>query len=111
MISDMMAGFVLNISYIGIHSNETADLLAKNRNQTSKQTPHNFETIKRLIKQKKQKKQEEFSQEAIASSNKTPWQNITTTWENNKNKPRKQAVTNIQLNTGHDCLAAHLHRI
>jgi len=52
----MMAGFVLNISYIGIHSNETADLLAKNRNQTSKQTPHNFETIKRLIKQKKQKK-------------------------------------------------------
>jgi len=36
---------------------------------------------------------------------------IKTTWENNKNKPRKQAVANFRLNTGHDCLAAHLHRI
>jgi hypothetical protein len=25
-----------------------------------------------------------------------------------KNKPRKQAVANFRLNTGHDCLAAHL---
>jgi hypothetical protein len=66
------------------------------------------ETIKRLIKQKTQKK---FSQEAIASSNKTQWQNIKSTRENNKNKPRKQAVTNFRLNTGHDCLAAHLHHI
>jgi len=36
---------------------------------------------------------------------------VKTTWENNKNKPRKQAVANFRLNTGHDCLAAHLHRI
>jgi len=28
-----------------------------------------------------------------------------------KNKPRKQAVANFQLNTGHTCLAAHLHCI
>jgi hypothetical protein len=27
-----------------------------------------------------------------------------------KNKPRKQPVANFRLNTGHDCLAAHLHR-
>jgi hypothetical protein len=33
------------------------------------------------------------------------------TWENNKNKPRKQAVANFRLNTGHDYLAAHLLRI
>jgi len=78
----------------------------KKRNHTSKQTPLNFETIKRLIKRKTQ---ENFSQEAIASSNKTQWQNIKTTWENNKNKPRKQAVANFWLNTGHDCLAAHHH--
>ena len=52
-----------------------------------------------------------FSQEAIASSSKTQWQNIKSTWENNKNKPRKQAVANFRLNTGHNCLAAHLHRI
>jgi len=96
-------------SHIGIHGNETADLLAKKGTTLqNKQTPLNFETIKRLIKQKTQEK---FSQEAIASSNKTQWQNIKTTWENNKNKPRKQAVANFQLNTGHDWLSAHLHRI
>jgi len=76
--------------------------------KTNKQTSLNFETVKRLMKQKTQKK---FSQEAIASSNKTQWKNIKTTWENNKNKPRKQAVANFRLNTGHDCLAAHLHHI
>jgi len=38
-------------------------------------------------------------------------QNIKSTWENNKNKPRKQAVPNFRLNTGHYCLAAHLYRI
>jgi hypothetical protein len=37
----------------------------------NKHTSPNFKTIKRLIKQKTQKK---FSQEAIASSNKTQWQ-------------------------------------
>jgi len=97
-------------SHVGIHGNETADLLAKKATilQNKQQTPLNFETIKRLIKQRTQKK---FSQEAIASSNKTQWQNIKTTWENNKNKPRKQAVANFRLNTGHDCLSVRLHRI
>ena len=72
------------------------------------QTPLKFETIKRLIKQKKEEK---FSHEAIALSSKTQWQNIKAKWEDNKNKPRKQAVANFWLNTGHDCLAAHLYRI
>jgi len=43
-------------SHIGLHGNETANLLAKKRNHTSKQTPLNFETIKRLIKQKNTRK-------------------------------------------------------
>jgi hypothetical protein len=55
--------------------------------------------------------QKKFSQEAIASSNKTQWQNIKPTSENNKNKPRKQAVANFWLNTGNDCLTAHLRHI
>jgi hypothetical protein len=38
-------------------------------------------------------------------------QNIKSTWENNENKPSKQAVANFRLNTDHDWLAAHLHRI
>jgi hypothetical protein len=97
------------IKILFIHGYETADLLAKKGTTLqNKHTSPNFETIRRLIKQQTQEK---FSQEAVASSNKTQWQNIKTTWENNKNKPRKQAVANFRLNTGHDCLAAHLHRI
>ena len=61
----------------------------------SKRTTLNFETIKRLIKQKTQEK---FFQEAITQSSKTQWQNIKSTWENNKNKPRKQAVALFRLN-------------
>ena len=58
-------------SHVGIHGNETTDLLAKKGTTLqNKQTPLNFETIKGLIKQKTQKK---FSQEAIASSSKTQW--------------------------------------
>jgi len=96
-------------SHVGIHGNKTADLLAKKGTTLlSKRTTLNFETIKRLIKQKTQEK---FFQEAITLSSKTQWQNIKSTWENNKNKPRKQAVALFRLNTGHDCLAAHLYRI
>jgi len=85
-------------------------LAKKGTTLQNKQTSSNIETIKRLIKKEKKTK-EKFSQEAIASSSKTQWQNIISTWENNKNKPRKQAVANFRLNTVHDCLAAHLHRI
>ena len=59
----------------------------------------------------KQKTQEKFSQKAIALSSKTQWQNIKFTWEDNKNKPRKQAVANFSLNTGQNCLAVHLCHI
>src|SRR5215510_9408053 len=94
---------------VGIHGNETADLLAKKGTTLlSKHTALNPETIKRLIKQKTQEK---FLQEATTLSSNTQWQNIKSTWENNKNKPRKQAVALFRLNTGHDCLAAHLYRI
>jgi GH24 family phage-related lysozyme (muramidase) len=81
------------------------DLLAKKGTTLqNKQTSPNSETIKRLTKQKTQEK---FSQEAIALSSNTQWQNIKSTWQNNKNEPRKQAVANFRLNTGHDCLEAH----
>jgi hypothetical protein len=59
----------------------------------------------------KQKTQENFLQEATTLSSNTQWRNIKSTWENNKNKPRKQAVALFRLDTGHDCLAAHLHHI
>jgi hypothetical protein len=94
---------------VGIHGNKTADLLAKKGTTLhSKQTPLNSETIKRIIKEKTQK---QFFQDTTASSRETQWHNIKFTWENNKNKARRQAVANFRLNTCHDCLAAHLHRI
>jgi len=37
--------------------------------------------------------------------------NIKSTWEHNKNKPRRQAVANFRLNTSHNCLTAHLYHI
>ena len=44
-------------SHVAIHGNETADLLAKKGTTLqNKQTPLNFETIKRLIKQKNTRK-------------------------------------------------------
>ena len=49
-------GFIHTHIYIYIY-NETADLLAKKGTTLqNKQTPLNFETIKRLIKKKKNKK-------------------------------------------------------
>jgi len=96
-------------SHVGIHGNETADLLAKRGTSLyNKQTPPNYETVKRLIKRKTQEK---FFQEATASSRETQWHNIKSTCEHNKNKPRRQAVANFRLNTGHNCLTAHLYRI
>jgi hypothetical protein len=93
-----------------IHVKYDTQLITGKKRATlqNKHTSPTFETIKRLIKQKTQKK---FSQKAIASANKTQLQNNKSTWENNKNKPRKQAVAYFRLNTGHDCLAAHLHRV
>jgi len=92
-----------------ISSPNRINLLAqKGTSLYNKQTPPNYETIKRLIKRKTQ---ETFFQEATASSRDTQWHNIKSTWEHNKNKPRRQAVANFRLNTGHDCLTAHLYRI
>jgi len=82
--------------------------LSKKRDLTLQQTNSTYETVKRVIKRKTQKK---FLQEATASSRETQWHNIKSTCEHNKNKPRRQAVTNFRLKTGHDCLAAHLYRI
>jgi len=56
-------------SHVGIHGNETADLSAKKGTSLyNKETPPNYEKIKRLIKRKTQEK---FSQEATTSSRDT----------------------------------------
>ena len=76
-------------SHVGIHGNETADLLAKKGTTLlSKRTTLNCETIEayKAIKLKKN------SSERPLHYPEKQWQNIKSTWENNKNKPRKQAV-------------------
>jgi len=67
--------------------------------------------MKQLRDLQKEKHKKNFFQEATASSRETQWHNIKSTWEHNKNKPRRQAVTNFRLNTGHDCLTPHLYHI
>jgi hypothetical protein len=39
------------------------------------------------------------------------WANIHLDWPLNSKMPRKEAVARFRLKTGHDCLAAHLHKI
>jgi hypothetical protein len=39
------------------------------------------------------------------------WANIHLDWPLNSKMPRKEAVVRFRLKTGHDCLAAHLHKI
>ena len=73
-----------------------------------RKTLHSTRTIKRLVKNKTQ---EMFTNEASLASSGKRWKNIGNTWDKNKNIPRNQAVANFRLNTGHDCLAEHLHRI
>ena len=96
-------------SHVGISGNETADLLAKKGTTLQgRKTLHSTRTIKRLVKNKTQ---EMFTNEASLASSGKRWKNIGNTWDKNKNIPRNQAVANFRLNTGHDCLAEHLHRI
>jgi hypothetical protein len=39
------------------------------------------------------------------------WRDIHKIWAEYEDKPMKEAVANIRLKTGHDCLAAHLRNI
>ncbi|GFT36304.1 uncharacterized protein LOC103523915 [Nephila pilipes] len=38
------------------------------------------------------------------------WENIGNDWKEFSHRPRKEAVANFRLKTGHDCLAEHLKR-
>ena len=52
-----------------------------------------------------------WKEEAYQQAKGKKWRKINELWDKNRYKPRKEAMAAIRLETGHDCLAAHLHRI
>ena len=94
---------------MGIEGNERADSLAKKGSHIiPEKSSLNFESMKRIIKRKTQNKFLEHTQQIIKGKK---WKGIRELWDQNKNKPRREAVATFRLATGHDCLAAHLQRI
>ena len=52
-----------------------------------------------------------YKQEANELAATKKWRDIHKILAEYKGKPRKEAVANFRLTTGHDCLAAHLRKI
>ena len=97
-------------SHIGIEGNEQADTLAKKGTQITqlRAKPMTFHSSMLQIKHKINVKQAaEFKINCIGKQ----WNIIL----DNKNLlpdfPRRKAVALFRIVTGHDCLAAHLHRL
>jgi hypothetical protein len=51
-----------------------------------------------------------YKQEAGEMAATKKWRDIHNIWEEHKGKLRKEVVANFRLNTGYDCLAAHLRK-
>ena len=54
---------------------------------------------------------EDYTTNLINKQNEKLWEKIEDSWNVFSIKPRKEAVANFRLKTGHDCLAELLHRI
>jgi head-tail adaptor len=52
----------------------------------------------------------QYKQEANELTTTKKWRDNHKIWAEYKGKPRKEAVANFRLRTGHDCLAAHLRK-
>ena len=96
-------------SHIGIRGNEAADRLAK-KGTTLHQTVTlpDITSAKNMLKTVTKNGNENCIKEHTKSK---IWNNIDQDWDQNKTKPRKHSVASFRLNTGHDCLAAHLKRM
>ena len=93
--------------HCGIIGNEHADALAKKGTMILQtvQQEISFHTIKPVNKNKFKASRHNELQE---KTNEKLW---TQTISNIPEWPRSEAVAEFRLNTGHDCLAKHLHRI
>jgi len=71
----------------------------------TKETPTQADSLKKLLNHKIAKKYKQEADELAATKK---WRDIHKIWAEYKGKPRKKAVANFRLKTGHDCLLAHL---
>ena len=96
-------------AHCGLHGNEMADLLAK-KGTTIQQIPHHelsYQSAKLIIN--KYIKNETQALYKLKSNNK-PWATCMND-HSVPDSPRHEAVAMFRILTGHDCLAAHLHRL
>ena len=96
-------------SHVGIDGNEKADALAKKRTELFIDSgPIPLDSLKRNIQERIMSL---YKKELLIHSRGKTWENIREDWTEYSNRPRKEAVANFRLKTGHDCLAEHLNRI
>lgn len=97
-------------AHCGIHGNETADILAKKGTEIISTQTRNlpFQSAKRLINLRSNHQHKNWLKREGAGKK---WKDLIDKPEIIPELPRKTAVANFRLMTGHDCLAQHLHRI
>jgi hypothetical protein len=71
----------------------------------TKETPLQADTLKKCLNCKISVK---YKQEAGELAETKKWRHIHKIWAQYKGKPKKKAVANFRLETGHDCLGAHV---
>ena len=74
----------------------------------TKETPSLGDSLKKLWNCKIAMK---YKKEADKLATTKKWRDIHKIWAEYKGKPKKEAVANFTLKTGHDCQAAHLRKI
>jgi hypothetical protein len=74
----------------------------------TKGTPLQAGTLRKLLNCKMAMKYKQEADELATTKN---WRGIHKIVAESKGKPRKKAVSNFRLRTGHDCPTAHLRKI
>ena len=95
--------------HVRLEGKEIADKLSKKGIALhTKETPSQADTLKKPPNHKIAKK---YKQDANELGTTKKWRDVHKIWAEYKDKPRKEAVANFRLKTGHDCLAAHVRKI
>lgn len=96
-------------SHVDIDGNERADVLAKKGTDIFiERGPIPLDSLRRSIRENIMSA---YNMELSINSKGKLWETIRDDWSEFSRRPRKEAVANFRLKTGHDCLALHLSRI
>jgi len=91
-------------SHAGLEGNEVGDKLTKKGTALrTVETQTQADSLRKFLNRKIDKKYKREDDELTPT---TKWRDIKEFWVGYKGKPRKKAVANVRLKTGHDCLAA-----